>query len=366
MSFFRASAEKYLDPICAIDSPTKFHETRDDSLKGNMERGWNGLPFRPISQHYLALFGKKVYKIPVVIADDCPNRRGLKGMKPCVFCDEWGSAAHSEAFEINLQEQIIKYREQINKRYKAEQFLVYFQAYTNTFLKLQSLEMHFQTALKFDFVKGLVVGTRPDCLSKGVLDLWSKTQEQKPVFVELGVQSFDDKQLSFLQRGHSAEDSIKAIHKIHTQTKVDLGIHLIFGNPGETSNDIIRAAQICNELPITNVKLHHLHVLKNTPLESMYSLGDFSPINFEQYCENVRLFLEHLSPAIYVQRLAAYSSRWNELVAPAWTVNKMKTHQGIIDHLRSKQSYQSKLFLTKNIPEQMLQEQILQQSLASN
>ncbi len=331
-----------------------------------MELGWNGLPFRPISHHYLSLFTEKVYKIPVAIADDCPNRRGLKGMKPCVFCDEWGSAAHSESFSIELKEQILKYKEQIQKRYKAQQFLVYFQAYTNTFLKLQSIEQHFKTALEFDFVKGLVVGTRPDCLSKGVLDLWSATNEQRPVFVELGVQSFNDQQLLFMQRGHTAEDSIQAIHKIHAQSpKVDIGIHLIFGNPGETDDDVIAAARICNDLPITNVKLHHLHVLKNTPLEELHNQGQFTPVDFETYRQRVRVFLEHLSPEIFVQRLAAYSSRWNELVAPQWTVNKMKTHQGIVDHLREMNSFQSKHFVSKNPQQSALRMKLDWQSQAT-
>jgi radical SAM protein (TIGR01212 family) len=312
-----------------------------------MENGWTGLPFRPISQHYMNLFGEKVYKIPVAIADDCPNRRGLKGMKPCVFCDEWGSAARSEAFSMELRTQIEKYHSQIHDRYKANKFLVYFQAYTNTFLKLQSLREHFATALEYPFVHGVVVGTRPDCISKGVLDLWNETQSKVPVFVELGVQSFFDHQLEFMQRGHSAEDSIKAIHKIALESKADIGIHLIFGCPEETEEQIIASARICNDLPITNVKLHHLHVLKNTPLEEMHRKGEFLPIDFETYCERVRLFLEHLSPNIYVQRLAAYSSRWSELIAPEWTKTRMKTHQGIIDYIRERKSFQSRSFLPR-------------------
>ena len=330
-----------------------------------MESGWKGLPFRPISQHYLSLFNQKVYKIPVAIADDCPNRRGLKGMKPCVFCDEWGSAARSEAFNIELHTQIEKYEEVIRKRYKSRQFLVYFQAYTNTFLKLQSLKDNFATALSFPYVQGLVVGTRPDCLSQGVLDLWNETSHKSKVFVELGAQSFVDEHLIFMQRGHTAQDSLRAIEKIANKAnQVDLGIHLIFGNPNETEEQIIYAAKICNELPITNVKLHHLHVLKNTPLENMFQQGQFKPIDFETYCTRVRLFLEHLSPRIYIQRLAAYSSRWDELVAPTWTNNKMKTHQGIVDYLRAQHSYQSKQFTAVNPHEKDLQNQLYEHSLS--
>jgi radical SAM protein (TIGR01212 family) len=331
-----------------------------------MEHGWRGLPFRPISQHYLSLFGEKVYKIPVAIADDCPNRRGLKGMKPCVFCDEWGSAARSEAFSLELKTQIEKYRSQIHDHYKANKFLIYFQAYTNTFLKLQSLRDHFQTALEYPFVHGLVVGTRPDCISKGVFDLWNETTKKVPVFVELGVQSFVNEHLKFMQRGHTAEDSIHAIKKIARETKVDIGIHLIFGSPGETDADIIESAQICSRLPISNVKLHHLHVLRNTPLEELYSKGLFTPIDFETYRHRVRLFLEHLSPEIYVQRLAAYSSRWSDLIAPEWTKTRMKTHQGIVDHMRENQSFQSRFFQPQTEMQRTLQQTLNLQSLPTH
>src|SRR3954462_6205817 len=98
-----------------------------------MEKGWLGLPYRPISEFYQKRFGGKVYKIPVSVVDDCPNRRGLKGMQTCVFCDVWGSAARSESMTMGLREQIQKYQVEIGEKYKAQQFLVYFQAYTNTF-----------------------------------------------------------------------------------------------------------------------------------------------------------------------------------------------------------------------------------------
>lgn len=309
-----------------------------------MQNEWKGLPFHPISRFYENRFGSKVYKIPLAIADDCPNRRGLKGMKPCVFCDEWGSAAREEAFSLDLKTQIEKYHDHIQKRFKSDQFLAYFQAYTNTFLKIQSLRAHLETALEFPYIKGFVVGTRPDCLSKAVLDLWSEMAEKTFVAVELGVQSFFDPHLEFLSRGHSAADSIAAIKKIAENPKINLGIHLIFGCPNETLEEIIQTAKICNELPITNVKLHNLHVLKNTPLQELYEQGRFEPISFEDYALKVKVFLEHLSPEISVHRLAAYSSRWDELIAPTWTNNKMKTHQEIIDFIRAEKSFQGLKF----------------------
>ncbi len=313
-----------------------------------MEKGWSGLPYHTISEHYNKLFQEKVYKIPVSVVDDCPNRRGLKGMQTCVFCDVWGSAANAESLSMELRKQIETYHEKIQARYKAKAFLIYFQAYTNTFTKVSSLRHNFDVALSYPWVKGFTLGTRPDCLSKSVLDLWQEYHEKSFVCVELGVQSFFNDQLEFMRRGHTAEASIEAVHKIAQNTKVDLGIHLIFGSPGETDEQMIKTAEIVNTLPITNVKLHNLHVLKNTPLEAMYASGEFTPIDFETYSRRVKIFLQHLSPRIALHRLAAYSSRWDELIAPEWTKNKMGTHQGIIDYLRAEKTFQSDLFVPSN------------------
>lgn len=307
-----------------------------------MQSGWHGLPYRPISEFYNAKFGGKVYKIPVSVVDDCPNRRGLKGMQTCVFCDVWGSAAKSESLSMGLREQIEKYHQAILKKYNSTKFLVYFQAYTNTFTKLDSLKINFETALSYDFVKGFVVGTRPDCLSPAVMNLWNEYHEKSFVAVELGVQSFDNDQLTFMRRGHTREQSLAAIDKISKNTNVDLGIHLMFGQPNETDAQIIETAKICNDLPITNVKLHNLHVLKDTPLEKIFHQGEFTPIERTPYAERVQLFLEHLSPRIYIHRLAAFASRWDELVAPKWTSDKMGTHQYMIDFLRENRSFQGK------------------------
>ncbi len=330
-----------------------------------MEKGWNGLPYNTIAEHYSKRFGEKVYKIPVSIVDDCPNRRGLKGMETCVFCDVWGSAANSESLSMELHAQIEKYYAHISKKYKAKSFLIYFQAYTNTFTKLSGLRHNFETALSYDFVKGFVVGTRPDCLSKGVLDLWQEFHQRSFVAVELGVQSFFDDQLKFMRRGHTAQQSIDAIYKIADGTQADLGIHLIFGNPGETDEQIIQTAEIVSKLPITNVKLHNLHVLKNTPLERMYGSGEFIPIDRETYSHRVKIFLQHLAPHIALHRLAAFASRWEELVAPAWTSDKMGTHQYIIDYLRCEKAYQSQIYKTENKETQAFIELIRQKSLST-
>lgn len=301
---------------------------------------WKGNPYYPISAHYENLFGGKVYKIPVSTVDDCPNRRGLKGMQTCIFCDVWGSAARSESISMSLKQQIEKYKVLIGKKFNAQKFLVYFQAYTNSFEKIDILRSQFETCLEYKDIFGFVVGTRPDCISPALFRMWQEFHEKRFVSVELGAQSFSNIHLKFMKRGHTAEQTFKAIERIHNNTQVDLSLHLMFGWPGESIKDVIQAARICNQLPIQSVKLHNLHVLNQTPLADLYFDGKFDPIKREDYAEMVAAFLQALSPDIAVHRLAAYASRREELIAPLWTSNKKETHQFILDHLLKKNIFQ--------------------------
>lgn len=306
-----------------------------------MSQSWGGRPYHPISDFYKEKFGGKVFKVPVALAEDCPNRQGLKNMKVCIFCDVHGSFAYPENASKILRQQIEEHMQKVAKRTGSEKFLIYFQAYTTTFTQLKRLKEAFEIALSYPNVVGLVVGTRPDCLSPAVLDFWHETSQKTFLAVELGAQSFDNRQLEWMARGHTAEQTVQALHKIHKHCpQVNLGIHLMFGWPGETLEDAQRAAEICNELPIHNVKLHNLHVLKNTPLAELYAEGQFAPMNLQDYSELVKVFLQHLSPNIAVHRLAALASRWEELVAPDWAIHRMRNYQAILDYLKDRQAYQ--------------------------
>ncbi len=304
---------------------------------------WLGLPFHPVNRNYKLHFQERAVKIPVSIVGDCPNRQGLKGMETCIFCDVWGSAAYEDSFQKSLSEQIEGYHKKISKRFNTNSWLVYFQAYTSSFTGVQYLKDCFDTALSYDFVKGIVIGTRPDCLSPALFKLWNEYAEKTYFSVELGAQTFDEEQIEFLKRGHSAQANISACYKIAKACpKVELGLHFIFGIPGESDEHLIESAKIASSLPIQNVKIHNLHVLKNTGLEELYHLGDFVPISLEDFSRRCRIFLEHLSPRIAVHRLGAFASRWDELVAPDWVRFKMQMRQQIIDEMWAQQSWQGK------------------------
>lgn len=307
---------------------------------------WQGLPYYPISLSYKRLFGEKVYKIPVATAETCPNREGLRGMKTCNFCDVWGSSAFSDFQNLDLRKQIELGRERVRNRVKANKFLIYFQAYTSTFDRVKAMRENFEVATSYEDVVGLVVGTRPDCISDSLLELWDEYSQKVHLAIEYGLQSFDENQLIWMRRGHSAKRTIDAVHRTAKNPKLDIGIHLIFGNPGETDADILTAAQKCNELPIHNVKLHNMHVLKNTPLADEFAAGTFVPDTLEEYTRKVLLFLSHLDPRIAVHRLAAVSARPDELIAPDWVGKRMDIYQHFLDTMKSENVFQGKLYAT--------------------
>lgn len=289
--------------------------------------------YRPISRHYRERFGCKVYKISVAVAQSCPNREGMRGMRVCAFCDPWGSAAYEENTSLALIEQIRKVRSRLRKRYKAEKFLVYFQAFTTTFQRISQLRTLFEEALRETDVVGIVVGTRPDCLPLGLVKLLAEFAERCYVSVELGVQSLDDGQLRFLSRGHDAACSLAAVNRLRAYPRIDICAHLIFGLPGETTAQIENTAGTLSAAGVHGVKLHNLHVLRNTSLEARYRAGTFQPISLEAYSTRVCAFLEHLSPEIAVHRLNAVASRWDQVVAPDWVREKMRPTQFILDEM---------------------------------
>ena len=304
----------------------------------------NGKRYYPLSQHYRERFGEKVYKVSISVAKSCPNREGHNGMTVCIFCDEWGSAAYHKFSDLPILKQIQINREAIRKRYKAEKFLIYFQAYTNTFGHFRDLETMYRKALKEKDVVGLVVGTRPDCLPKRILHKFAELSKERYLSVELGTQTFDDHQLNFLSRGHDSATSIEAIRKLKTLQNVDICVHLMFGLPNENDLQIQETAQLLSELEVDGVKLHNLHVLRNTALEKLFHESKFIPIELEEYARRVTIFLENLSPKIAVHRLAAVASRWDQLVAPSWTREKMRPAQFINDFLEANQTWQGRNF----------------------
>jgi len=287
----------------------------------DLPESFHGLRYRSIGNHYKERFGHRVQKIALSVSQSCPNR--LSDIGACVFCDEWGSAGIHVRAEMELKDQLKNYKEGMRDRYPTHHFLAYFQPYTTTFERSKQLESQINIALADPDVEGVILGTRPDCLNKSLLSMLEELAKKTYVCVELGIQSFNDEALVYLNRGHNVQTAIEGMHKLKALDNVEVGVHLIFGLPGETDVDTLAAVKQVNDLKFDNVKLHNLHVLKNTPLELAYNKGEFVPWEMDRYTDAVVLFLEHCAPEIAISRLAAKATRSEELIAPEWSSKKM-------------------------------------------
>lgn len=304
------------------------------------------LPYYPISRYYHSRFGKKVYKLPVALASQCPPLEN--GVKPCIFCNEWGSAARPELTKLSLSDQILESRLRIERKYRCQDFLVYFQAYTSTYIALDSLKTAVRQALNLPNICGVIIGTRPDCISMALVEWLNSLTNDSFVSVELGVQSFLDRDLEFLKRGHGADAIFRAIERLNRHPAIDIGAHLILGLPEEREADIIGCTQKISQLPLRHVKLHNLQVLKGTPLHQLYLDGRYQPISEDDYIERVILFLTHLPSNIAIQRISTVTSNWDELIAPEWNRDKLRIYQKTIDLMRQRGLRQGTALGVKN------------------
>lgn len=209
-----------------------------------------------------------------------------------------------------------KYR---NARY----FLAYFQSYSNTYASLPTLEKIYKEAIVSDEVVGAAIGTRPDCVDKGVLSLIKRVFADKMVWMEYGLQSASDKTLALINRHHKAIDFANAA-KLSAEMGFFVCAHVIFGLPGEGDEEMLETIHFISKLPVHGVKFHQLYVVKDTTLHRMYKNGDFEPISQERYAYLVATAIRMLSPDVVIQRLTGDPPR-NGLIAPLWSTQKNTT-----------------------------------------
>lgn len=296
-------------------------------------------PYYSYSESLQKRYGVKTYKITVSGGQTCPTRDGTfgpkKGWGGCSFCDVHGSASYFSNLrkELPVQMQMEAAVGAIQKRFKAQKFVAYFQSYTTTHEEIQEFRERYDQAVAFPGVVRLAVGTRPDCLPDEVLELLATYLDRVDVQLELGVQSLNDAVLDWFDRGHDAQTAIDTLERAvrfsrklqaaGSPREFDVSAHLILGAPLETNDDLIRTAQELNRIGVNGVKLHHLHILKKTKLEKKFAKGEFPLLTMEEYFEKAALFLRHLNPEIVVHRTHGLAPHPEELVGPEWSLWKI-------------------------------------------
>lgn len=277
---------------------------------------WDGRPYFPLSLYLKQRFGCRVYRVSLDAGFSCPVRE--KG-SPCIFCDSRGSRASYVDPTLPLEEQLKRGMELMRKRFKAKKFIAYFQAFTNTYAPVEKLKEIYSRVFFHPDVVAMSVSTRPDCLDQNVVDLLAEFNRKKPVWVEVGVQTFNLNGLIWLERRHGVWEIIDAVQRLK-KAGIEVIAHMIIGVPTDNEEWVRENARVINVLGFNGVKLHNLYVLKGTKLEELYLSGQFKVLSLEEYAKLAGVFISNLSPTVVVHRIAGKAEQG--LVAPDWTGSK--------------------------------------------
>ena len=276
--------------------------------------------YNQFSQFLKNKFNAKVYKITLDAGFSCPNRDGTISYDGCIFCDDGGSFSQAHSNKLSIEEQVKIGAETLKKRFKAEKFMSYFQAFSNTYKPLNELEKIYSAALTHKDIVGLSIGTRPDCVDDAKLNLISSYTKDYYTWIEYGLQSVHDKTLLKINRGHDYKCFLEAYEK--TKNKgINVCLHIIL-NLFENYDEMMQTAQTIAKLEPDGVKIHMLCALAGTKLSKMYADNEIDFMSEDEYINTVCDFLEYLPPQTTIHRLAGNGLK-SELIAPRWIGKKL-------------------------------------------
>ena len=268
-------------------------------------------------------FGGKCAKLPIDAGFTCPNIDGRCGYGGCIYCSGRGSGDFAELPSLSVTEQIAKTREKLGSKWSVERVIPYFQAHTNTYAPTELLRKKFYEALDADGAVGLNIATRADCLEDSTVELLTEIAEKTALTIELGLQTSNDTTAALINRGHSFEEFCRGYRKLREASdKINICVHIIFGLPGESEEDMLTTVRDVAKLLPDQVKLHLLHVIKGTKLARMYENGEYTPMEREKYIDTVVKAIELLPRDTVVARVTG-DGMADSLLAPLWSIKKV-------------------------------------------
>ncbi|EOH90332.1 radical SAM protein [Enterococcus asini ATCC 700915] len=300
-----------------------------------------------LNQAYRETFGGKIFKVPVDAGFDCPNRDGTVAKGGCTFCSVSGSGdmivAPSEPLPVQFQKEIHMMHQ---KWPGVEQYIVYFQNFTNTHAPVEVIKERFEQVVNLPGVVGLSVGTRPDCLPPEVVDYLAQLNERLYLWVELGLQSTFEATGELINRAHDYQTYLDAVANLRKH-KIQVCTHLINGLPGE-SLEMMRenVRRVILDSDIQGIKLHLLHLMRNTKMLRDYHEGRLQLMSRKDYVDVICDQLEMIPQEIIIHRLTG-DAPWDSLVGPKWSLKKWEVLNAIDEELLRRDSYQGKFDLRK-------------------
>ena len=274
-----------------------------------------------LNEYLKNTFGEKVYKISLDGGMTCPNRDGKIDTRGCIFCSRGGSGEFSADRNHSITEQIREAKERIGRKTDCKKFIAYFQPFTNTYAPVEYLEKIFTEAIEPDEIVALSVATRPDCLPDKTVNLLSRLNKIKPVWVELGLQTVHKSTADYIRRGYDLsvfDDAVKRLHK----EGISVITHIIIGLPNETEDMIVQSAEYAGKCS-DGIKLQLLHILKDTDLCDEYEKGNVPVLSLERYADILVKCLRVIPKTTVIHRLTGDGDK-KILVAPLWSADKKR------------------------------------------
>lgn len=289
-------------------------------------------------------FPGKVQKISLNAGFTCPNRDGTRGWGGCTYCNNQTFNPDYCRTDKSIAQQLEEGKRFFSRKYPEMKYLAYFQAYTNTYDGLDGLRRRYEEALAVDGVVGLVIGTRPDCVSAELLDYLAELKRQAFVLLEYGLESTNDATLRRINRGHTWADSVRAIRETDARG-ILCGGHVILGLPGERRADIVAQASVISSVPLTTLKMHQLQLIRGTRMAREYGEHpeDFHLFGVEEYLDVVVEYIERLRPGIVLERFLSQSPR-ELLIAPDWGLKNYEFNHRLQKRMRELDAYQGKMY----------------------
>lgn len=299
---------------------------------------WNDKRYHTLDYELKKIFGEKTIKLSIDGNFTCPNRDGTISYDGCIFCSESGSGDFTSDKKKTISTQINEQKEFMSKKWISNTYIAYFQNYTNTYDTVENLRIKFYEALSCPNVRGLAIATRPDCINKEIVELLSEINSRTFLWIELGLQTTNEETATLIRRGYKLSEFDKAV-KLLKQSNIKVVVHLIIGLPNETKEQILNSAKYISNLNLWGIKLHMLHILRNTDLEKYYKQNPFDILSQDEYIHTICDILELLNSNIIIHRLTGDGKK-SDLIAPLWSLNKLRVLSDIDKELKSRQSFQ--------------------------
>ena len=289
-------------------------------------------------------FGEKIFKVSINAGFTCPNIDGKVAYGGCTYCSKEGSGDFAGNPKDDLIKQFNDIKEMMLRKWPNAKYIGYFQAYTNTYAPLEVLKEKYETILAQDDVVGLSISTRPDCLEDNVLEYLAELNERTNLWVELGLQTIHDSTSKIINRGHDYKTFLEGVEKLKSKN-IKTVVHIINGLPGEDYNMMMETAKAVADLNVHGIKIHLLHVIKNTPMARMLEKNMMSLMTQDDYVNLVCDQLEILPPEMVIHRLTGDGKK-EDLVGPLWSLKKWEVLNAIDDTMKARDSYQGIKYLS--------------------